>query len=193
MVDHENTIARMTNNAFYIDFKYRRYLVDYAPDIHSKSMLDLDGFNIIDDAMAHPIMRLISAGCETVGCCAGHIPRRQPYIAFRTLTDQARGILKRIPFCQIETTELNEWPCLRAHVNSPTEWMEFILALHRETECMKNLFTEWRFVNIKCDGNVFTRTGIMPASSRIVLSDHQEQYSAQSSSHESLCNDPCDN
>lgn len=172
MNEYENTIDRLTNNAFYIDFTNRRYLVDYAPDIRSKSMLDLGGFDIVDDAMAHPIMRLISAGCVTVGCCAGHIPRRQPYIAFCTLTDQARDILKRIPFCQIETTELNEWPCLRAEVNGPTEWMEFLHALHKETECMPNLFTEWRFINIKCDGKVYSRMGIMPANSHIDVSGH---------------------
>lgn len=157
-------VARTTNYSTYIDFETRRYIVGYVPDVKSRAFLDLSGFELVDDTIAYPLMKLNSAGCITSGSCAGHFPDRNPYISFQKLTPNVQKLLENIPHSTLYANSNGIGWRFEANVVNSLEWIEVLYLLNKATEPLENEFTRWMFHNVKSDGKVYTRIGIWPTT-----------------------------
>ena len=83
MTDSEIHYATAEIQTF-VDFKKRRYLSCRASDrMKLLTQLAEAGFNVIDEAIAYPLMVLNDNGCKTKFSCGGHIgASKNMYIMF---------------------------------------------------------------------------------------------------------------
>lgn len=162
MTDSEIHYATAEIQTF-VDFKNRRYLSCRASDrMKLLTQLAEAGFNVIDEAIAYPLMVLNDNGCKTKFSCGGHIgASKNMYIMFYDLDKEIEKRFDDSKVWQREETPLNT--VYRAHYKNYGEWLALLNGLYDIVKDKKHEFTPYSVVQVEFkDG--YKRFDIIPDS-----------------------------